>query len=58
MLVMWVMVRELCENVVYIIRVSDEVTLVVFVLEEDIMRLICRYVLQGGRKLRERLFLQ
>ena len=49
-----VMVKEeLCENVLEVRMVSDGVmTLVVF--EEDVLRLICGFVLQSERRLEEK----
>ena len=49
-----VMVKEeLCEKVVEVRRVCDGVITVV-VFEEDVLRSICRYALQGGRRLKEK----
>ena len=38
--------EELCENVVEVRRVSDRVMTVVFIFEEDVLRLICGYAIQ------------
>ena len=47
---MGVMVKEeLCEKVVEVRRISDRLMNVV-VFEEDVLRLICGYALQRGRK--------
>ena len=40
--------EELCEKVVEVRRVSDRVMAVVVVYEEDVLRLICGYGMQGG----------
>ena len=53
---MGLMVKEvLCENVMAVRRVSDEVMNVVVVLEEDLLRLICVYALQCGGSFEEKL---
>ena len=44
-----VMVKELCEKVIEVRRVSDRVKTVVVVLEENVLRLICGYAPQSGR---------
>ena len=50
------MVKEkLCEKVVEVRRVSDRVMTAVIVSEEDVLRLICGYALQSGRRLEEKL---
>ena len=41
--------EEPCEKVVEARRVSDRVMAVVFVFEEDVLRLICGQALQSGR---------
>ena len=42
------MKEELCEKVVAVRYVCDIVVAVVLVSEADVIRLICRYVQQGG----------
>ena len=46
------MVKELCEKVVRLRRVSDRVMIVV-VFEEDVLRLVCGCDRQHGRSLKE-----
>ena len=50
-----VMVKDkLCENMVEVRRVSDRVMTVVVLFEEDVLRLICGYAPQSGRRLEEK----
>ena len=42
--------EELCMKVVDVRRVSDRVMTVVADLEDDVLRLICGYAVQSGRK--------
>ena len=44
---------ELCEKMVEVTRVGDRVMTVV-VFEEDVLRLICGYAAQSGRRLEEK----
>ena len=46
--------EELCENMVEVRRVSDRVMAVVLVFEEDVLKLICWYAPQSGRRLEEK----
>ena len=46
--------EEQYEKTVEIQSVSDRVMAVVLVLEVDMLRLICRYVLQSGRRFEEK----
>ena len=47
------MMKEVYEKVIEIRRVSDRVMAVVFIFE-DVMRLICGYVLQSGKTFEEK----
>ena len=51
------MKEELCEKVVEVRMESDRVISVVVVFEEDVLRLIGRYVPQSGRSLHNKHFL-
>ena len=44
------MKEELCEKVLEVRRMSDRIMAVVFVFEEDVLRLTCVYVLKNGRR--------
>ena len=46
-------VKELCEKVLEVGRVSDRV-ITCFVFEEDVLTLNCGYALQGGKILEEK----
>ena len=50
---MGVTVKELCEIVMAVGRVSDRVMALVVVCEEDVLTLICGYAPQSGRSLEE-----
>ena len=45
---------KLCGKVVEVRRVTDRVMTIVVVLEEDVLRLICGYVPQSGRRFEEK----
>ena len=48
--------QELCEKVVEVRWISDTVMTFVIVFEENVLRLICGYVPQSGRRLEENQF--
>ena len=47
-------IKELCEKVLEVKRVSDRAVTAVVVSEEEVVRLICRYAPQSGRSLEEK----
>ena len=51
---MRVMVKEVCERVVEVRRLSDRVMTVVIIFEEDVLKLICGYALLSGRISKEK----
>ena len=51
-----IVTEELSEKVVEARNVSDREMIVVLVFEEDVLRWICGYALQGGRSFEERQF--
>ena len=50
------MVKELCEKVVEVRRVSDKEMTLLLVFEEDVLRQICGYAPQSGRYLENKRF--
>ena len=52
-----IMVKEICEKLVEVKRVSGRVMAFMFDFEEDVLRLICGCALQSGRSLGENQFL-
>ena len=50
--------EELCEKVVEVRRRSDRVTLVVMVLEEEVLRIVCVWSTEWQNGCRERAFLR